>query len=130
MIVPLVLSALALGTGAPDPPLLVPWNRVGDITLGEPRARFERDYGHFRVGDHYRLHGSKVFLTFDRGRVADIAFTTPYYRTTGGFGVGSRIPLGPCHKTPLKPCEHRWHGFIYNGDVKDVQVNISRRRGS
>lgn len=118
-----------------DPPLFVPWNRVGDISLGEPRARVESEYGSaghaFHVVDrysgavygYYRLHGSKVFVTFDRGRVADIAFTTPYYRTKSGFGVGSRIPLGPCHKTALKPCEHRWHGFIYNGDVKDKPCN-------
>jgi hypothetical protein len=108
VIVPLVLSALALGAGAPDPPLLVPWNRVGDITLGEPRARFEREYGRFHVADavadYYRLHRSKVFVTFYGGRVGAIGFTTPYYRTTNGFGVGSRIPIGNGH----------WHGFVWN----------------
>jgi hypothetical protein len=123
----LLAVGLALGTARSDPPLLVPWSRVGDITLGEPRSRVEREYGGFHVLDrysgavygYYRLHGSKVFITFDRGRVGDIAFTTPYYRTKSGVGVGSRIPLGPCHRTATNPCEHRWRGFIWNGVVKD-----------
>lgn len=118
--------AVAKARSAGDPPLLVPWSRVGDIALGEPRARVEREYGsaghgyHVLVGnrDHvqgyYLLHGTKVHVTFTSGRVEEISFSTPYYRTKNGFGVGSTIPLGPCHRTARYRCEHRWHGFVWN----------------
>jgi hypothetical protein len=117
---------VAKARSAGDPPLLVPWSRVGDIALGEPRRHVEREYGsaehgyHVLVGkrDHvqgyYLLHGTKVFVTFDGGRVEEISFSTPYYRTKIGFGVGSTIPLGPCHRTARYRCEHRWHGFVWN----------------
>jgi hypothetical protein len=113
-----------------DPSLLVPWSRVGNIWLGEPKARVEREYGSEGSGFHviqrwggnavqgyYRLHGSKLVVTFYGNRVGHIGFATPYYRTKDGFGVGSRIPLGPCHKPAslaTRPCEHRWRGFVYN----------------
>ena len=132
--------------GAVDPPLLVPWSRIGDITLGRSRTRVERDYGSVGGGFHtpgggssgfvqgyYRLHGTKVWVTFDGGRVADIAFTTPYYRTKSGFGVGSTIPLGPCHRTATAQCEHRWHGFVWNAWVREepcscwVKVGLGAR---
>lgn len=59
-----------------DPPLLVPWNRVGNIALGGPRTRVEREYGSAGHGYHvlqphgdtvqgyYRLHRSQVIVTF------------------------------------------------------------------
>ncbi len=120
------------GTDSPsDPPLLVPWNRVGNITLGEPRARVEAEYGSVghgyhvlqRYGDtvqgYYRLHGSRVIVTFYGDRVGELDFATPYYRTKGGFGVGSKIPLGRCHRTATNPCEHRWRGFVYNPSLRE-----------
>jgi hypothetical protein len=118
--------ALAHARSAGDPPRLVPWSKVGDISLGEPRARVEQEYGSVGHGYHvlfgsrghvqgyYLLHGTKVHVTFDGGRVAEIGFSTPYYRTTSGFGVGSTIPLGPCHRTAKYRCERRWHGFVWN----------------
>jgi hypothetical protein len=117
-----------------DPPLLVPWNRVGDIWLGKSRARVERQYGSEKHGFHvvqrygdavdgyYRLHGSRVFVTFYGNRVGQIRIVTPYYRTKSGFGVGSIIRSGPCHRpTSLatRPCEHRWHGFVFNAWWKE-----------
>ena len=120
-----------------DPPLFVPWIRIGDIALGEPRARVEQEYGSVghgyhvlqRYGDtvqgYYRLHGTKVVVTFYGGRlgsssaVGELEFSTPYYRTKSGFGVGSRIPLGRCHRTATNPCEQRWHGFIYNPTLRE-----------
>ena len=120
--------ALALAVRS-DPSLLVPWNRVGDIALGAAKVRIEGEYGraqHDGLGNlFYRLHGNKIFITYgdrfygDAGRIRSIDFTTPYYRTTTGFGVGSRIPLGPCHRTRADPCEHRWHGFIYGPYLKE-----------
>lgn len=108
MIVPLVLGALALGANAPVPPVLVPWTRVGNITLGEPRARFAREH-----------HRGDVRVTFYGGRVGTIDFSTPYYRTRSGFGVGSRIPIGNGH----------WHGFVWNKWVREKPCNCWTKVG-
>jgi hypothetical protein len=108
-------AAVAKGTRAADAPILVPWHRIGDIALGESRSRVESEYGVLPATGYYRLHGTRVRVLFDSGHVSEISFSTPYYRTKQGFGVGSRIPLGPCHKTAHDPCEHLWNGFIYNG---------------
>lgn len=118
--------------GAGDPRLLVPWSRIGNIGLGYSRARVEREYGSAGRGYHviqrygkdtvqgyYRLHGSDVVVTFYGDKVGELEFVTPYYRTKSGFGVGSTIPLGPCHKTATNPCERRWNGFIYNVTLKE-----------
>jgi hypothetical protein len=114
-----------------DPPLLVPWSRVGDITLGGRRSDVEREYGSVGHGFHvvqrygsaaegyYRRHGGQLAVTFYGDRVGRIGFVTPYYRTTSGFGVGSTIPLGPCHRSARSACEHRWHGFIYNPTLRE-----------
>jgi hypothetical protein len=80
----------------------------------------EREYGlaghgyHLLVANqgivqgYYRLHGDRVYVEFQDGRVNEIGFSTRYYRTKRGFGVGSRIPFGPCYRTAAKRCEHRW----------------------
>ena len=65
------------------------------------------------------MHGSRVVVTFYGARVGEVDFRTPYYRTRSGFGVGSKIPLGPCHRTATRPCEHRWHGFVWNEWVRE-----------
>jgi hypothetical protein len=51
--------------------------------------------------------------------VNEIALTTRFYRTWKGFGVGSRIPLGPCHRTATSWCEHRWQGFVWNAWARE-----------
>jgi hypothetical protein len=86
------------------------------------KARLEHEYGAPRGSPqpYYRLHGGKIWVDYDsRSRVTDFGFTTPYYRTRSGFGVGSKIPLGPCHTTPTNACEHRWHGFVYNPRLRE-----------
>jgi hypothetical protein len=104
-------------TQGSDPPIFVPWSTIGDISLGGFKEEVEAEYGSEpRFG--YRLHGSRVFVAFDRGRVSEIRFSTPSYRTKSGFGVGSRIPLGMCHRTSTNSCEHRWHGFVWNAWVR------------
>jgi hypothetical protein len=129
-----VTAAAGCGHGnSSDPPLLVPWNRVGDITLGAPKTRVVSEYG--RQGPYgYRLHGGKVWVAFDGGRVTDVGFNTPYYRTKRGFGVGSRIPLGQCHRTASARCEHRWHGFVWNAWTREEPcqcwVKVGRGAGS
>ena len=130
--------ALALAVRS-DPSLLVPWNRVGDIALGAAKVRIEGEYGraqHDGLGNlFYRLHGNKTFITYgdrfygDAGRIRSIDFTTPYYRTKSGFGVGSRIPLGPCHPTKTSRCEHRWHGFVWNEWVREKPCNCWTKVG-
>jgi len=94
-------------TQGSDPPIFVPWSTVGNIALGGYKEEVEADYGH-EPRSGYRLHGGRVYVTFDRGRVDSIRFSTRYYRTKGGFGVGSRIPRG-----------RRWHGFVWNAWVRE-----------
>lgn len=126
-----------------DPPLLVPWHRIGDISLGEPRSRVEAEYGavghglhmYVRNGDqgYYVLRGSRVELMFENGRVEQISFGTPYYRTKSGFGVGSKIPFGSCVTTWTHRCGHVWHGFVWNEVYKEqpcecwVKVGLGNR---
>ena len=60
------------------------------------------EFGHPK---RYYGHGIELY---GAGRsVTDIGFSSRYYRTTAGFGVGSKIPTGGS-----------WHGFIWNGIVK------------
>ena len=111
--------------------VLIPWTGIGALRLDESRAEVAHDYdaaGHrFHVqvrGDglvqgYYVLHRSRVFVTFRDGRVDELGFTTRFYRTWRGFGVGSRIPLGRCHRTKTTACEHRWHGFVWNAWVRE-----------
>src|SRR5919197_1986231 len=90
-----------------DPPVFVPWSRIGDISLGGFKKEVEAEYGS-QPYFGYRLHGGRVVVEHDRGRVSAIRFSTPYYRTKSGFGVGSRIPPG-----------RYWHGFIWNAWVRE-----------
>jgi hypothetical protein len=124
-----------------DPPVLVPWSRIGNIALGEPKAQVEREYGSVGRGFHvvqrygkdvegyYSLHGSRVVVNFYGDRVGELTFSTPYYRTRGGFGVGSKIPLGPCHKMSAWKCEHRWHGFVWNEWIREKPCNCWTKVG-
>lgn len=105
-------------TQGSDPPVFVPWSRIGDIALGGVEEEVVAEYGS-EPRDGYRLHGSRVVVGFDRGRVSDIRFSTPYYRAKNGFGVGSRIPLGPCHRTMGHACLHLWHGFMWNLPLRE-----------
>ena len=111
---------------------------MGDISLGESRAKVQAEYGTEGHGYHvtqrygsaagiavegyYHLHGYVVVI-FDGDQVERVRFASPYYRTNDGFGVGSRIPLGPCHQTATNSCEHRWHGFIWNAFKREGACN-------
>jgi hypothetical protein len=94
-------------TQGTDPPIFVPWSRVGDISLGGFEAEVKAEYGPEPYFG-YRLHGGRLYVAFDRGRVSEIRFSTPYYRTKAGFGVGSRIPP-----------RRYWHGFVWNAWVRE-----------
>jgi hypothetical protein len=133
----LLLFAAACGgsSASSDPPVLVPWSRIGDIALGESKTRVQREFGGVGQGYRviqrygntvqgaYRLHGTEVMVTFEGTRVNELDFVTPYYRTESGFGVGSAIPLGGCHKVKSGGCEHRWHGFVLHPKWKDSPCN-------
>jgi hypothetical protein len=98
-----------------DPPFLVPWRSIGHISLGESKAQVESHYGQpgngyhviQRYGDnvqgYYVLRHARVTVTFYGKRVGELGFSTPYYRTRSGFGVGSTMPKA-----------RTWHGFVYN----------------
>jgi len=68
-------------------------------------------------------------LTFYGSSVGELDFTTRYYRTRSGFGVGSTIPLGPCHRTATRRCEHRWHGFVFDAWNNDTPCNCWTKVG-
>jgi hypothetical protein len=106
------------GTRHDDPPVLIPWHKIGDIGLGSSKERVLHEYGKQpELG--YRIHRGIVQVGFDHGRVTSIWFSTRYYRTKGGIGVGSKIPQGPCHRTHTRRCERRWHGFVWNEWVSE-----------
>lgn len=143
-----VVPALAFAGAANDPPVLVPWKKIGDIGLGISKDRVQYEYGTSGNGFHYQqswdapycasgclqgyyvLHGSRVYITLYGGRVGEISFSTPYYRTPSGLGVGSTIPLGPCHRTASNGCQHRWNGFVYQGDTGKYPTTWSKKQPS
>jgi hypothetical protein len=118
----------------------VPWTKVGSIALGEPRAQVARDYATHRyhvsaryaggTQGYYVLHGGRVEVDYVDARVNEIHFTTPYFRTAGGFGVGSSISLGPCHRTHASACEHWWHGFVWDAWVRDKPCSCWTKVGT
>ena len=81
-------------------------------------------------GTHRRYYGHRLELHGRDGRVNDIGFSSPYYRTKTGFGVGSEIPFGPCVKTWTHRCGHRWHGFVWNEDYKERVCGCWAKVGS
>jgi hypothetical protein len=115
-LVPLcVIASVAVACGGTakhtDPPVLVLWKRMGDVRLGELLEPYATEYGPAR---EHRIHGGLIDVesNFDMsGRINWIYFTTPYYRTKRGFGVGSRFPRA-------------WRkAFLWNGIVKDKPCN-------
>lgn len=108
-----------------DPPRIVGWHLIGNAGIGMSRERINYAYG---FGDNppvagmspvvsYRLHGGWLKVAYASGRVTSLATTSPYYRTKDGAGAGTRIPLGPCHRTKANPCERRWRGFVLGLDL-------------
>jgi hypothetical protein len=141
-----VLTAVSASAAAEsrvlDPPRIVPWHRIGDVGLGMTETRVEYTYGQADehvtpCGYSYHLHGGILDVDYspsckrssnpDR-RVLAIATDSSYYRTPSGLGVGSRIPLGPCH---LKRgvCEYRWNGFVYHPDKQTPTWMLDARDG-
>jgi hypothetical protein len=118
----LVASALAVAIGAEarvsggaDPPRLVLWHMVGNAGLGMTETRIKYSYdqpthAYTDNGFDYRIYQGRgeIGVAYDRsGHLVWVDTSSPAYRTPDDFGVGSRIPLGPCHKVKGK-CEYRW----------------------
>ncbi|CAN5833697.1 hypothetical protein BH18ACT13_BH18ACT13_12560 [soil metagenome] len=124
-----LVAALALVGNAPssprsDSPRIVPWKAIGNVWLGSSRLRVEYVYGVRSVRPRkppevyyarYRLHGGELRVGYTGESVTYVNTTSPYYRTKSGLGVGTKIPLGRCHRTEARRCEYRWNGFTLDG---------------
>jgi prepilin-type processing-associated H-X9-DG protein len=129
-----LLAPLAAVAGAvSDTPSIVFNASIGDVRLGIPRSQVVETYGagkterlrgYFPVGVRYHgkvlvrttywVHGGKLIVSYVDGRVKMIETTSRYYRSASGVGVGTRIPLGPCHYDKSGGCQHRWRSFEYD----------------
>jgi hypothetical protein len=156
-----VAATLAFATTAlafDDSPTLV-WNKaIGGFQIGESRDQVNYDYGDDCMagcpgicqgkGDAhhadtmycaYRLHGSTVIIGYRKNRLVYIETKSPYYRTAGDVGVGTKIPLGPCtHKVRQyrdyltgkrkteRYCEYHWRDLISTNRGGSYCVSIWR----
>ena len=92
---------VANAESAGDPPRLVPWTRIGNITLGERRTRVESEYGSVGTGYHVlQRYGHDVqgyYLNVRAGSPALCAAGTPgCERTLAPQGVLHALPSVPC----------------------------------
>jgi hypothetical protein len=110
----------AVGSG------IQPWRAVGGIGIGTSvtRVEYERGVGtgprQINMGSAsvladtvYRHGGGLLWVSYSNGRVSAVGTTSPGLRTPNGLGVGSRIPLGPCHRI-AGGCRYWWQGFRYS----------------
>jgi hypothetical protein len=97
-----------------DPPRIVPWHEIGSVGIGMTPARIEYGYGAADRYGFYSVHGGhlNLWVGYYKNHVAFVATKSPYYRTLSGIGVGSTIPLGPCHHVH-GTCRYTWNGFTY-----------------
>jgi len=120
-----LLVAVAPAAAQPtaiDPPRIVPWHLIGNVGLAMSRTRVEYAYGQpthepeftdvAGTGLFTYRGGGDLGVFYEQGHVVWIETHSSYYRTRDHFGVGSRVPLRPCHRTTRNPCEHRWNGFV------------------
>jgi hypothetical protein len=122
-----------------DPPLIVPWHRIGDVALGMTKTRVEYLYGQASnpggqsCAYSYHLHGGFLTVYYNpyckksniRSTVGGVATDSPYYKTPTGLNVGDRIPLGPCHRTRSGACVYRWHEFVYRPDKRIWNATVT-----
>lgn len=107
------LVATSAASATSDPARIVPWHQIGNIGLGMSKERVEYGYGPADRYGQYAVPGGWLMVNYDTRGVSGIATNSRRYRTASGLGVGTRIPLGPCHKTATSSCERRWNGFVY-----------------
>lgn len=102
-----------------------PWRGIDAISIGMSAIRVEYEYGVGRprsintgtasVGADasYRRGNGWLWVGYSNGRVDSVGTTSAAYRTPNGLGVGSKIPLGRCHRIP-GGCKYTWQGFRYS----------------
>ncbi len=76
----------------------------------------------------YRVPGGELAIDYVKSRVVEIDTNSAYYRTHGGIGVGSTIPLPPCTYVNGK-CSHLWNGMTLGHDV-ETGAQVWHRRGT
>jgi hypothetical protein len=149
------VSLAWVSVAAADSPRIVPWKQIGAIELGDNITRAEYLYGEpqeieslfFPVGTRYhgragvrhtyKVPGGELWVEAIDGRIKALATTSPRYRTPTGLHVGSRIPLGPCHRNSYGSCDYRWKSFAYEpvcppgwiGGTKKRTVFLSMSKG-
>lgn len=79
-----------------DPPVIVPWTKVGDIAIGMTRTAVEYRYRPMALGVEKKFADGYVLITFNSAsnRVSYISLTTARYLTPDDIGVGTKIPFG------------------------------------
>jgi hypothetical protein len=115
-----------------DQPRIIPWHQIGDVGIGMPRTRVLSEYGTGKIVApdlrEYRVRGGTLRVVFSKGRVAGVETNSRRYRTPGGFGVGSRIPLRPCECwNGFQLCGHeqRWDKTVtWNGHKFDASIYV------
>ena len=90
-----------------DGPTLVLNQGIGAVRMGESHLQVALDYGSFcakgcpgkvSVGQYgmttvsYHVPGGNLVVAFRFNRVAVLQTTSPRYRTSGGLGVGAKLP--------------------------------------
>lgn len=97
-------------------PTITPWHAVGGIGIGMVRAAVEYRYG-TAPGEGtvlvYTVPGGTLFVQYHHARVTDLETNSRFFRTEDGFGIGSTIPLGRCHRIAGR-CRYTWRSFTLN----------------
>ena len=135
----LAVSGGAVRAQDVDPPTLVWNNQVGSARLGMSEVQIEYLYGAPTKTDMWRLphvdtpfpdaavhaqkyvigdHSLWVWYLGGRPGAKVLETSSPYYRTSTGVGVGTRIPLGQCVRTRLSSggsyCAYKWRSFEFD----------------
>ena len=154
----LALAAVVLGLSASaaqaDAPTLVLGVSIGDVRIGETKAQVVAAYGKPRSlkrlsygGKPFELatyiaHGRRLEVYYDRAthRVVGVATSSPFYRTTGGFGVGAPAAAArtrgfrwnaQCPLTYLKSARGIWHEISTRGHAPSGAItNVSFLRSA
>jgi hypothetical protein len=140
-----VIVSVASGAGGQEGKALVWGKQIGDVKLGMNETDVDYEYGQpvkievpwkLPAGKYknqlaypqtYVYNGHRLRITFVNRRVRRIETSSTYYRTPTGVGVGTYIPLGPCH-TVKGQCVHEWHSFKYIGCDEPAFWDLYTRR--
>jgi len=151
------LALLAVGCGKSaqpgDPPRIVPWSAVGDVSIGDSAERVRHLYGpaakseplqlpagtryagHPARIDSFRVPGGTISATYVDGVVRKIGTDSARYRLPSGIGVGTPVSAGTCYHVEGSSCIYRWHGLVFDecgdawvGEQGPVQLEFVMNR--